>query len=144
MDNKIYAIIEGCYSDWQIIGYVLSEDEAMQICAQHNQDCSFRTEEWYYEEIEKLDSPKKKVGLEYTHIIRFLHSKDGPTMVDDIYNLEYFADGCNPTKEVKIDDSPLRAYITVWVPLKENNREKAEKIAQDALYQLLAEKNGIF
>lgn len=139
MDNKIYAIIEGFYSDWQIIGYVLSEDEAMQICAQHNRDCNFRTEEWYYEEIEKVDSPKQKVGLEYTHIIRFLPRESGLTMTD-MYDLEYFADGCNPTKEIKIDDL---AYITVWVPLKENNREKAEKIAQDALYQRLAEKNGI-
>lgn len=142
MDNKIYAIIEGCYSDWQIIGYVFSEDEAMQICAQNNRDCNFRTEEWYYEEIEKVDSPKQKVGLEYTHIIRFLPGKSGPTMTD-MYNLEYFADGCNPVKEIKIDDSPFREYIAVWVPLKENDRKKAEKIAQDALYQRLAEKNGI-
>lgn len=141
MDSKIYVIIQGCYSDWEIIGYVMSEKDAMKICAKHNQE-SGEWDDWYYEETKKVASPKQEVGLEYTHIIRFLPCKSAPTMAD-IYNVEYFADGCNPTKEIIIDDAPLCAYITVYVPLKENNRGKAEKIAQDALYKHLAHKKRI-
>lgn len=141
MDDKIYVIIQGCYSDWEIIGYVRSENEAMQICAEHNRE-SGAWDDWYYEETLKVDSPQQKVELEYTHIIRFMRGESAPTMTD-VYDLEYFAEGCNPTKEVKIDDLPARAYITVWIPLKENDRGKAEKIAQDALYQRLAEQKGI-
>ena len=136
--KRIYVIIEGEYSDWKIIGYTDSENDAMQICAQHNQDDE-RYEDWYYEATEKADSPKQKIRLQYFHNIVFDGNKN---ICEELCKLEYIASDESQIEKVEIEDSPVSAYITISVPLKENNPEKAKKIAQDALYQYLYEKHN--
>lgn len=35
-DNKLYAIIMGSYSDWQLLGYVVGQKQAIDYCASVN------------------------------------------------------------------------------------------------------------
>lgn len=134
----IYVIIEGEYSDWRIIGYTDSEDDAMQICAQHNQNDK-QHKDWYYESDRKVASPKQKIKLQYFHNITFDRNRN---ICDELYKLEYIASDESKIEKVEIDDPQFSSYITISVPLKENNPERAKKIAQDALYQYLYEKES--
>lgn len=137
-DVKIYIIIEGEYSDWIIRGYAESEEDAMQICAKHNED-EDRREDWYYEQVEKIKSPEKKISLKYVHEFRFAKRESGYTVYD--YTLHYFSAESNRAKEfVSVRKYP--AGIKLDVPSTKADREHAEKIAQDALYQYLYEKES--
>lgn len=39
MSDTVFAIIEGEYSDWRIIGYLEDEEDANKFCAVHNNKC---------------------------------------------------------------------------------------------------------
>lgn len=136
--GEIFVIISGEYSDWSIIGYTDNEDDATQICAQHNKDLSY--EDWYYYDINRVESPKQRIPLQYIHTVRFNRGKHG-VLMSDYFTLDYYPElsGKSITK-TEIENAP--AWIIVRVPLKEVNWDRAKKIAQDAIYKYLYEKQG--
>lgn len=138
--KELFVIIDGEYSDWDIIGYTDSEESAMQICAQHNEniDNHYRYD-WYYEKVSRIDSHEKNVPLQHIHIIRFYREKKGVSMAD-VFDSDYCLESSNKALEkTEILEAP--AWIIVKVPLKEINWERAKKIAQDTVYKYLYEKN---
>lgn len=137
-ENEIFAILSGEYSDWNIEGYTDSEDKAMQICAVHNKEN--KHDDWYYAEVKKMENPIRTIELKYVHEVVFDKNMEAWQMMQDPYRYKYFESGDKDIPEhSKIDYWTYTDRIIVaTIPMKENNRKKAEKIAQDMLYQFLA------
>lgn len=136
--DEIFAIISGEYSDWNIEGYTDSEDSAMRICAVHNKETEY--DDWYFTKVEKMEKPIRTIELKYVHEVLFDKSMDKWVMRQEPDRYKYFENG---DKEI-----PEKSKVNYWIhnsgiivatiPMKENNRKKAEKIAQNMLYQFLA------
>lgn len=139
--DKVYVLITGEYSDWSIMGFTETEEEAQNICARKNAESSW-SDEWYYEEVEKRQFDGKPVKMVYCFTVLF---HDGGTRnweISDSFGMNYYA-----SDDKRLDSIDKEVMITgdLWhsaqcnVILDENNPEKARKIAQDRLYKKLAE-----
>lgn len=134
--GEIYLVVDGQYSDWRIIGYFANKDDAERFCVlKHDAyDCP------YVVTVDCLDGGVDLSNVEVLYEHEVVFDKRGSTMVmrdePDRYNVY--------GGEMRANRVEAMGYhwINVIVNQREFNREKAEKIAQDILYQYLELSNG--
>lgn len=136
--GKVYVIISGEYSDWNIEGYAETEEDAENICNAHNVKCGYY--DWYYCEAEKLDKPDRIIKLHYVYKFECVQGTlkitgfRGPDVL--------YVDEDDAPKETTLDLSII-CHPVLYVPLKEYDVEKAIKIANDYLAKFNAGRLGI-
>lgn len=137
--DKIYVIVDGVYSDWSILGYTNNEEEAKQICA--NYSLSHKEGEYYYDvyylEVNGIKFLGQKREVLSRYEVNFYKNAKGWTKNWTSEYVNYYK------KENKVIESNNGEQMSVFVYIEPNNKEKAEKIAEDFLYKYLAEKEGI-
>lgn len=137
----MYIIIEGEFSDWKVKGYVETEREALDVCADHNAKEDNYYDQWYFEEVK----PMKYCPMDYcrdTCIPGF-----GMYEYEVVFNPNkefLYTDQWSifPTvhKEPEIVQEDQYCYV---VRVTTYSEEKATKIAKDFLMKTLAERAGI-
>lgn len=135
MNNKIYLLVQGSYSDWDIVGYFTSEEDAKKFAVlQYG-----RYDNPHVVDVDCLDGriDLSKVEVLYKHEVVF--DKVGGSMVMRNEPNRYVIYG-GDIKNNSIYVSPYRGneWINVIVNQKKFDRKKAEKIAQNIMYQYLA------
>lgn len=142
---KIYAIVSGCYSDWSIHGYVSDLEAAYRYCAEKNGVGNGNSYEDYYPiEIECLDGDVvTNITFNYKYRAVFYLRNGTWTMRD------FSLDDIKPTGEsiyCNILDG-RKEYNALWIRVEFTmtvlNFDRAKKVAQDKLYQYLAEEQGL-
>lgn len=136
MDKIIYGIFSGCYSNWEIHGYMTNREEAEKYCALKNYEDNNKWHQYYVVDINHIHLNTKDIKLKYYHEVIF----DFDTgMRDEPNRYEYY---------IGEDKKPYAKYNIFnngsgWVCFCFNckNREKAEKIAQDKYFQFQAYKS---
>ena len=140
---KVYGIFNGEYSDWGVVGYYTSREEAEKRCAVHNNILGFDDE--YVMELECLDGkmelPQKP--LYYLHTVVFDNTEKGWVMRNDPERYKFSVEDYDEKESSTIEDRFVWIAISVKARKGIEDRKRVEKIAQDRLYKYLAEKNGI-
>ena len=132
MNEKYYVIVSGEYSDWEIQGIARTEEEAVNICCQHNQrdidKQGYVGDRWYYEETSQLTQPKELRPTCIRYKIYFYLGKY--TSTDVVFSVErednYYV------KKDRLGWEQCYVYLNEW------NKEKAFKIACDMRAEYLA------
>ena len=134
--KKVYLIMVGEYSDRHCVGFCTTEQEAVRICAIKNgfQRSNMCYGDYEYEEVECLDGRiAGDVETGYSFCVSFAPVDGGWHM--------YHCDG----GVVSVEHRPYfyerrdgRISVTVWT--KDDDEDKAKKIAQDSLYTWLSER----
>lgn len=134
--GKIYLVVEGQYSDWHIVGYFTDKDDAERFCVLKYDVY----DEPYVVAVDCLDGDADLSNVEMLYEHEVMFDKRGSTMVmrdePDRYNVYGGEMRANRVKAMGYH------WIEVIVNQREFNREKAEKIAQDILYQYFELSNG--
>lgn len=133
---EIYLIVEGYYSDWRILGYFTSRDEANKfIASQYN-----KYDDPYIITVDCLDGgiDLSDVKVLYEHEVVFDRRAGAMAMRDEPDRYTVYSG------DIRANSVESRGFgwVAVKVNQKEFNRKKAEKIAQDILYQYLELSNG--
>lgn len=131
----IYGVFDGVYSDWDIVGYFTQLDEAEKYCAIH--------EGCYVLKIPSLENKEdlSKVELCYEHEIVFDRVNENfYRMRNEPDRYEYYKGSCLRPNTAKTGSD--------WIAIKVNtkkreDRKRCEKIAQDWLAKIMADKNGL-
>lgn len=125
-NNIIYAVFSGAYSDWNVHGYFDTRDEAEKYCAMQNKDIGWSYDEYYVEDLKKINANVSDIRLNYYHEVMF-DFNTGMRNEPDRY--KYYQGN---------DKAPITRYNVFssgdgWISFSFNCqlREKAEKIAQD-------------
>ncbi len=157
---SIYVLINGEYSDWQIMGYTKSEEEAKRIC--HYENSKYKTsdvwyDDWYYEEVEEYTEIVPK-GKPCVVLPKSFYYEPGSGWKEDwSYRTIAYMSEEEAHKDIrycqfvepdnKLDskgywgavcDVIIHKCIT---DITDDDHKKAFKIAQDRLYKTVAEKN---
>lgn len=138
MQDKIYLVMYAHYSDWHIYGFFTNRTDAEKYCVA-NKDM-----ELYIKEIpnyDNIDEDFRNISLKYTFNIMFGVGEGGEfkELIRD-FNWE---NDCVPYQDEFFRSNLLEYYhsfswVRVAVNLDERNLERAQKIAQDLIYQYLA------
>ena len=132
----IYVIIRGEYSDWSIIGYFTNREEADKYCVAH------RSCDYYVIPVSDLTNTEdlSRITLKYTHDVVIDRKPEGWIVrhEPDRYKC-YMSDYLKSNEAYSMNPPMWGAYK---INLDTSNREKAEKIALDYHYQLLAMGEG--
>ena len=141
--NEIYVIFQGCYSDWEILGFCETEEEAIKSCVKYNrQHERYEEDSVYYERASRFNvGTLDLIKPNYVHRIYFHHESDG-WKFRKMDNIDVYHDA-EMNNKIDIDYNSCLKSGYAYVCLKEINREKALKIAQDMLYKKLAEEEGL-
>ena len=127
----IYGVFGGWYSDWYIVGYFNNRLDADKFC------CVCGDGDYYVEEMKNLQGQEdlSKVSLKYDHEILFDYKNDNLVMRNEPDRYK-----CYVGEELKPNSIEKGNYgwVKFHINIAKDNRELAEKIAQDYLYQLLA------
>lgn len=143
--KKVYLIMVGEYSDRSCVGWCATEEEARRVCAARN-SAGGDGGDWYeVEECESLDgSVAGDVCAGWTHRFEFVRDADGwrRRWVGDAYLNNRHAP---VVRERNVfdgwrSDTPC-VHVRVW--RKDEDAEAARKAALDALYEYLAQKEGV-
>jgi hypothetical protein len=131
MDDKVFGIFSGEYSDWQVHGYLNTEDEAEKYCALKNKGLDF-DKYYYYKELPLIKADVSNVKINYYHCVVFDFEYG---MRNDPDGYEYYTG--EPKKPQTIYN--LFRDNQGWISFQFNceTREKAEKIAQDKYAEFL-------
>lgn len=135
MNNKIYLVVQGCYSGWNIVGYFTREEDANKfVVSQYD-----RYEEPYVMAVDCLDGGIDLSNVEVLYEHEVIFDKVDGTMVmrNEPQRYEPYADEIRANK-VYPSSYKQAKWIAVKVNQKKFDRKKAEKIAQDIMYQYLA------
>lgn len=135
----IYLIMQGIYSDWEVVGYFTNSDEAYSYCNEYNKTDKVKWlgDKRYVIPVNKMTMDGfNMVKLYYVFIVYF-HNNNGSwnsIICDD------------PKVEEHIDfvDEGFEKYPTVYrtrVCLNSYNPDRAKKIAEDRFYQYLYERS---
>lgn len=129
----MYIVIEGEFSDWDVVGYVETEKEAMDICATHNAEENNFYDQWYFKEIKYMTETALLQEGFYEYKVVFNPDKEF---------LRTYQESMFPTvkKESKIVQEDEYCYV---VRVTTYSKEKAAKIAKDYLMQVLAERADV-
>lgn len=139
-DGAMYAIVSGVYSDWSIVGYCASLEEAYEYCAAENRG-------YYPIKVGRL-IPSAEKSPAYVYYYEFTFRKRDGSWTPDEYD-ECLAEILH---EKPSDMSPrinrsspncAWPFIKVGVYRKKLDVSVARKIAQDYLYKYLAEQEGL-
>lgn len=68
--GEIYVIISGYYSDWAILGYTITEEDAKKVCADYNSSNKDRYEA-YYQPVGFMEPKKEIEDAKERHCFRF-------------------------------------------------------------------------
>lgn len=144
MNDKIWVVVKGCYSDWQIQGYCQTEAEAEKICEIANRkgrEAAICWEDLYYIGISPFSKATDEVHpyKRYHVLVYMLESKTAQFYAEVRWTVTFAKE--RPAPEI-YEDGYSAACIDVYVDI-EDDEEKAEKIAQDVWYQRMAEKEGV-
>lgn len=136
MNNKIYLVIEGQYSDWRIIGYFTSKDNAERFCVSQGS----KYDSPYVGVVDCLDGGIDLSGVKVLYEHEVVFDKRGGTMVmrnePDRYNVYGGDIQANSVQSMNF------GWVAIRVNQKKFNRKRAEKVAQDILYQYLELSHG--
>ena len=155
--NEVYVLISGAYSDWNIEGFVESEEEAIKTCIAFNNSERERLgdnySDWndiYYMKTNKFNKVNpdklKEIHPLYGRRVR-AWKKDGSWEFGDEDDIEVRDVKENRTKVefgrnwFTNDGDEDWAVIDLVLPTID--RKKALKVAQDMLYQKLAEREKL-
>lgn len=133
----IYAIIDGHYSDWEIIGYFTDRLDAEKYCIKNN-------DRYYIEEIKCIDGIEDLSNIKVRYERSVLFQKNNGSWsclsnVDDNRYLDFYQSPFPRSNKVSTYNNP---YISVFVNTDVNNFELQKKIAEDILYQYLESCDG--
>ena len=139
MQDKIYLVMYSYYEDWQIYGFFTNRTDAEKYCVAH------KDKKLYIKEIpnyDNIDEDFRNISLKYTFNIMFGVNEDGEFKGLSIRKFDWEND-CVPYQDEFFKSNLLEYYhsfswVRVAVNLDERNLEKAQKIAQDLVYQYLA------
>lgn len=141
--NKIYLVVQGCYSDWDIVGYFTSRDDAERFCIKeqnkYNEPCVM-TVDCLDGDIDLSD-----VKTLYEHDVFFDKTNNGWQMRNEPDRYKVYdsneenirANKIEPSPYYRVISSPYTSWIRITVNQDKFDRKKAEKIAQDILYRYL-------
>lgn len=127
----VYGVFGGCYSNWYIVGYFNNRLDADKYCAVCGNG------DYYIEPMKDLQNAKdlSKVSLKYEHEIVFDFRDNEWVMRGEPDRYKCYVDEDLRPNNIQNGGSN---WVCFRVNIEEDNRELAEKIAQDYLYQLLA------
>lgn len=143
MGKVIYIIEAGQYSDYNVLGYCSTKEQAEKACAFHN--CGITNGGYRYSELDCLDDEAAQVDKIYVvYNIRYQQKLKG---------IGFEEAGWSKTTDYKWESAKLRArdgiygicgpHITVTVWLEHEDIERARKIAHDKVAEYLAQINLI-
>ena len=141
----INLITQGDYSEYHVVGYCTSKNIAEKVCAKLNRGELQRVYSIPYmvESCRCMDEKPKAESVAYEY--EFHAAKDISGEVEIRYPRS--ADGVLVDEwlpvRVKRDGYSVSESYTIRVRVKQKNRDKALKIAKDALARYRAEEEGI-
>ena len=137
MGKTIYIIEAGEYSDYNVLGYCSTKEQAEKACAFRN--CGITNGDYRYSELDCLDDEAAQVDKIYVvYDIRYQQKRKG---------IGFEEAGWSKTTDYKWENAKLRAResdydfgtrITVTVWLEHEDIERARKIAHDKVAEYLA------
>ena len=144
----IYAIFSGAYSDWEVHGYFTNPEEAYQYCfiMNHGGDGEkhyWHDDDYYVEELEELSVEfVEKPSMHYKFTTSFMPDDSGTWCHSLWYDsIETLAGGMCPNNEITYEEKTHSYRIIIFS--KYYDMDKWLKIAQDMVYQKLAEVNNL-
>lgn len=134
----IYGVFGGCYSDWYIVGYFNDKELADKYC------CAYVDGDYYVQPMKDLTNKEdlSSVTIGYRHRVLFDFEKNETrkwVIRNDPDNYSCHLSDKKSPNFIELGSSWIRFNID----LENNDRKRAEKIAQDYLYELLFYGNGI-
>jgi len=130
--EKVYVIFSGQYSDWNVHGFFNNKDEAMKYCAFKNKSKEDSWDEYYVKEIDQIFADVKNIKLCYYHEIVFDYKNKNFVMRDEPDRFDYYIGESKPIHLLQ-----NMRYNWIAIKVNANDRNHAEKIAQDIVGQLL-------
>lgn len=135
--DLIYGVFGGCYSDWYIVGYFNDRELADKYC------CAFGNGDYYVQPMKDLTNSEdlSAVSIEYRHKVLFDFDRNGCNWImrnDPDYYSCYLSNKKQPNF-IELG----RTWIRFNLNINKNDRNRAEKVAQDYLYELLSYGDGI-
>ena len=135
-NNIIYGVFGGCYSDWYIVGYFNDRELAEKYC------CAFGDGDYYVQPIKDLTNKAElsTISIGYRHRVLFDIDEYKRWIIrHDPDNYTCYLSNKKQPNCIELGNRWIRFNINI----DKNNRKKAEKIAQDYLYELLSYGDGI-
>lgn len=134
----IYGVFGGCYSDWYIVGYFNNRELAEKYC------CAFGDGDYYVQPMKDLTNKEdlSSVSIGYRHRVLFDFQKNEFrkwVIRNDPDNYSCYLSNKKQPNFIELGNGWIRFNINI----DKNDRKRAEKIAQDYLYELLSYGDGI-
>lgn len=146
--ESVFAVSSGDYSDYRIVGVFSTEELAQKYVTLGFADA---VEEWVIDDPDAVANANKSVSLWHVRAMKvpiWDYTQKGRQAVDTGKKEWHFSASANPygyvgekaiTDEKEYAMSNFVYYGVVWA----KSREHAEKIIQDEVHRLEAEKAGI-
>jgi len=144
----VYVIIQGEYSDQQVVGYCTSEELAEKACAFKRGDSEEYWDSCRYEVVECLDDIVENTTVNYLYRVDFKSRMISPNQyMYEVYRV--YEEGITPSigySRISYNNtnnvvSPIEAVV--YVSVNRIDEKLAQKVAIDALYKDIAEKAGL-
>lgn len=132
----IYGVFGGCYSDWYIVGYFNDRELADKYC------CAFGDGNYYVMPMKDLTNKEglSTISIGYRHRVLFDRYECNIWRIrHDPDNYTCYLSNKKQPNCIELGNRWLRFNINI----DKNDRKRAEKIAQDYLYELLSYGDGI-
>ena len=138
--GDLYAIVAGCYSDWSIIGYCTSKEEAYNYCAVNKSG-------YYPMRMKHLTPGTKEIPrhvYEYVFTFRQRNGAWTPDYEDEcLAEIRYDVPSKFTPVVTTCNMNCAWPFIKVSVYRQYLDVASAKKIALDCLYKHLAEQEGL-
>lgn len=137
--KTIYIIEAGEYSNYYVLGYCSSEEQAEKVVAFRNRGIT--NEDYRYSELDCLDDEATQVDKIYVvYDVRYKQKQNGIGFTEAGWSKTTDYKWENAKIRVR-NDSGTRITVTVW--LEHEDIERAVKIARDKVAEYLAQINLI-
>lgn len=144
--DVVYAIVHGCYSDWNLDGFFTTEEEAEKYVVANSYDSDYSDP--YIMEMTCMDGEQDLSGVvvKYESTVWFGRNDEGSwdCQLQDsptLYQAQYLRSN-SITVDQRAPTGTLPRWINVYVNTTRNDKEIVKKIAQDIFYQFLNECDG--
>lgn len=131
----VYIVVQGCYSDWCIIGYFTNREEAEKYCLKYS------NHDYYIQDIKCIDGKEdvSYIKVLYKRPIHFYYVNGSWSCIssDDNDDLEIYQANFKKSNSIIINHHFDSEYITCYINTDVNNFKLSKKIAEDILYQYL-------
>ena len=136
----VYGVFGGCYSDWYVVGYFNNRQDAEKYC------CLRGNGGYYVKPLKDLTDERdlSQISLEYCHEIVFDHNdnNDTWTMRKEPNRYTCYIDDDLRCDHIRQGTLHRNNWVSFNINIDHNNRELAEKIAQDYLAELCSYGDG--